>query len=109
MGDSEIDGGCDSSSGSGPEKTYRWSPPYDGCWEFDTEESSFDTVLRVWDPAGATCSSSTELDCDDDGGGSDRTSVLEAEFFSDESYIIVVDGYDSGDSGLFALSINACE
>ena len=99
-------GAC--SETGGPDKAYEWTAPTTGCWEFSTLYSGFDTVLRLYEPDGETCAGSGELDCDDDGAAG-RTSALQTELAEGESIVVVVDGYDAGDSGLFALHVFECE
>jgi hypothetical protein len=91
--------GCGSSSSSAVDFSYLWTAPGTGCATFDTEDSTYDTVLRIFDECNAG-----ELDCDDDGGTSTR-SLLTYSVETGEDYLIVVDGYSSSSSGDFVLDI----
>jgi hypothetical protein len=59
------------------------------------------------EPESSACAGSGELTCDDDSGA-DKTSVIEYELAADAEVIIVIDGYDRDDEGLYTLHINAC-
>ena len=105
---STFEGGCDDDEGSGPDTSFLWTAPSDGCWEFSSELSTFDTVLRLYDPNASVCSDSGEIACQDDADDDDTTSRLQATLDGGEQYIVVVDGYDDADGGLFTLSIMEC-
>lgn len=64
-------------------------------------DASFDTVVYL---RPASCSGSDYLSCDDDGGEG-TLSRLEADL-SEGHYYLVVDGYDSGDSGSYTLQVS---
>ena len=91
---------CSSLAGRGPDEALVWTAPADGCYAWSLEDSAFDTVLRVFD----SCTSGTELACDDDffAGG---TSAIAAEVPAGLSVILVVDGYATSSSGAYTLDI----
>ncbi len=70
-----------------------------GSYTLDTQGSSFDTVLYVYDTPNCT-----EIACDDDTYG------LQSEVFislqAAQQVVIIVDGYDSFEYGSFVLNIN---
>jgi len=79
-----------------PDHSYLWTAPADGIYRFDTEGSSFDTVLYVLDD----CLGS-QLACNDDAGG--PAAAASAYLLADQAVVIVVDG--AGASGSFQLEI----
>ena len=112
MGD-DYDGSCGSSAGV--DVAFLWEAPDDGCYEIDTDGSSYDTVLRVFNAeiggGGVICGGSgsgpSELACDDDGGLG-VSSRLSRTVSGGAQYIIVVDGFGSSSVGSYVLSINEC-
>src|SRR6266446_350057 len=64
-GDSTLQGSC-GSSGTSPEKVYQWTPSISGQATIQTcgGSTNFDTVLYI---RASSCSSGTELTCNDDG------------------------------------------
>ena len=80
---------------------YTWEAPASTCYRFDTSESGFDTLLRIYDG----CFSS--LACDDDGGDS-TDSEIEFDTTAGTEYVLVIDGYSTSHSGSFQLDINTC-
>ena len=98
-------GGVDAYAGAcggsgGLDVSYRWAAPAAGTYAFDTSGSDFDTVLRVF---SADCG--VELGCDDDGGTSGASRLLQAAS-AGETFVIVVDGFGTA-SGAYLLSIQA--
>ncbi len=99
-------GQADGHSGScvggrgGADTTLAFTAPQSGPYIFDTNGSSFDTVLYVL--SGSDCAGA-ELACDDDGGDGTRSELV-VELEADEDVIIVVDGYDATNSGSFVLN-----
>jgi hypothetical protein len=91
-------GECGSSGGK--DRFYLFEAPEDGCYTFDTDGSSFDTLLRVMDACEGV-----SLDCDDDGGEGTR-SMIEMPIAEGNQVFVVVDGYSSGSTGDFILNIN---
>jgi hypothetical protein len=112
----DYEGSC---GGSGAEDVaFLWEAPDSGCYVADTEGSSYDTVLRVFNAVsdgsgGISCSTGvgtggpSELVCDDDGG-SGVTSRIERTLVGGTQYVIVVDGFSSFSSGTYTLSISEC-
>jgi hypothetical protein len=90
---------CGSSSSSAVDYSYLWEAPGSGCAVFDTSESTYDTVLRLYDE----CSGS-ELSCDDDGSVGTR-SELSYAVEAGEEYLVIVDGYSSFSTGSYVLDI----
>ncbi len=72
---------------------------------FDTDGSSFDTGLSIWDACGGN-----EIDCDDDGGEGTRSLIsLECGLLSGETVWIRISGFN-GANGPGQLNITeACE
>jgi hypothetical protein len=105
----DFDGSCGATGGE--DVALLWEAPDDGCWEFSTSGSVFDTVLRLYsaDGSGVSCggSDSSELSCDDDGGDG-LTSRITHTSSAGDTYVIVVDGFSSSSSGAYTLSINEC-
>jgi len=108
MGD-DYSGRCGSTGGE--DVALSWEAPSSGCWAITTEGSSYDTLLRVFSAGGevVTCGSSdsSEMYCDDDGG-SGLTSRVTHTASAGEELVIVVDGFSSGSSGTYFLSIEEC-
>ena len=67
----------------------------------DTEGSALDTVVYL---KGSECVG-TELECDDDGGVTGNSSLIELTDLAAGAYHIFVDGY-SGASGTFNLNVH---
>jgi len=86
--------------GGGPEVTLLWTAPHDGTFGFDTNGSSYDTVLSL--RSGGVCTGA-EMMCNDDGGESVR-SRLRATLSAGEAVIVSVEGY-SGATGDFVLNV----
>jgi cysteine-rich repeat protein len=90
-------GGCGSSGGK--DFVFTYTPASDGLLTVDTIGSSYDTVLYI----RTTCASvGSELDCDDDSGGS-ATSSLSVNVTHDVPLFIVIDGFNTDDVGNFTL------
>jgi hypothetical protein len=106
----DFSGSCGSSGGE--DVAFLWEAPDTGCYIIDTEASSYDTVLRLYDAGGEVgiscgADSSGELACDDDGGSTSLTSMIRYTFSEGDEYVIVVDAYSSS-SGTYELDINPC-
>jgi hypothetical protein len=82
---------------------FSWVAPNDGCFVMTTDGSNFDTSLHVHGP----CPNFVELECDDDSGQLER-STLEIDAVEGELFFIVVDGYSRASSGDYELSIFDC-
>ncbi len=91
---------CGDDTYSGEDFAVAWTPPESGCYTIDTEDSSFDTVLRVHD--GCT----GPLIVCDDNSGTDTMSHVELLATEGTLYIIIVDGHSYDDEGWFELNIN---
>ncbi len=88
-------------TGAGAEDVaWLWTAPADAVYTFDTEGSSFDTTLVV---ELGDCSG-TELECNDDDGGSSTSSVSVALLSGDE-VAVYVDGNDDGAAGDYVLNV----
>ena len=88
---------CSFNSG---EMTYSFTAPADDTYTFDTNGSTFNTVLSVRE---ATCGGA-ELDCNDDTVGQD--SQVSVPLTAGQTVIVVVEGYFPADYGAFTLHIN---
>jgi hypothetical protein len=93
----DFQGSCGSSGGT--DVAFMWEAPTDGCYQFDTNGSSYDTVLRIFDECGGT-----EQECNDDGGISTQ-SLVETSVASGERVVVVIDGYSSLSAGNYELNI----
>ncbi|MCA9526947.1 MAG: hypothetical protein KC549_11710 [Myxococcales bacterium] len=83
---------------------FRWTAPEDGMYRFDTEGSTFDTVLRLY---GGACDNLSLLTCNDDAGAEVHSS-LDAQIAAGTSVVIAVSGYwqsQRGDEGDYVLRI----
>jgi hypothetical protein len=87
---------CGASRGSG-DTSFAWEVPYSGRFRFDTEGSSFDTVLAIQD---GVCSGK-ELACNDDAAGSSDSEVT-LDLIRGQNVTIVVDGYDGAEGSVAA-------
>jgi cysteine-rich repeat protein len=88
-----------------PDVAYYWTTPTDGCFDFNTFGSDFDTILRV-----KSCSTGDEMMCNDDiiGIGSGLQSDILFDSPRGQEYVIVVDGFGDN-AGSYVLNINPCE
>jgi hypothetical protein len=84
---------------NGPDVAFEWVPPSDGCFQLDTDGSTFDTVLSV-----RRCSDGAEVACDDDSGIGAQSKATLFGAQTSETYVIVVDGFGST-NGSFMLAI----
>ncbi len=84
---------------------YKWTSPITGTMNFNTEGSSFDTLLAVY--TGASVDALTVVASNDDVSfgilGSDLTSSVTFPVTNGTDYYIAVDGY-GGDSGNVILN-----
>jgi hypothetical protein len=92
--------GCGSTISSGEDAAASWQAPQDGCYVFDTEDSNYNTILRLYDACGGT-----ELACDDYSGAGSQ-SLLRREMAAGEQVVVVVDGYSQYSDGNYVLDIN---
>jgi hypothetical protein len=85
-----------------PDRVFEWTAPEAGIYTFDTNGSSYDTVLALLDGCDGA-----ELACDDDAEEEDIglrsrvTLTVEAA----QSVFVVVDGYGSG-AGTFQVNVS---
>ncbi|MFH2006637.1 MAG: hypothetical protein ABI333_08640, partial [bacterium] len=83
----------------GEDLSFGWTAPLDGCYEINTNNSTYDTVLRIFDACAGT-----QQSCDDDGGAGTQ-SLLTVTLTAGQYRMIVVDGYSSSSSGTYDLNI----
>ncbi len=76
---------------------YTWQAPSNGPAQVTTAGSGFDTVLGVY--TGNSVGALTAIGKDDDGGGSDKTSIVSFSATAGTVYRIAVDGYDNNSGG----------
>lgn len=93
----------------GPDASLTWRAPRAGCWNFDTVDSTYDTVLGVLDGSGC---SGAELACNDDRRADDGTPGRLADSMTglwlnaNDAVTVVVDSWDAAPSGSWALHIH---
>src|SRR5262249_49725994 len=80
---------------------WRWTSPGPGYVTIDTINSSFDTLLAVYQ--GTSLTNLVEI-ASDDNSGSNYTSLVNFHTKSNLVYAIAVDGYD-GDAGDIQLRV----
>lgn len=98
---SETEGSC---AGRGRELAFEWTAPFAGEWVFDTEGSSFDTVLYVRDGCGGA-----ELGCNDDVRGGTVTSRLTLTLAACQTVVVYVDGFGPDEGGDVRLNVSTRE
>ena len=96
---------CDLTGHESPDLAYEWTPSVTRSYRISSAGSDFDTVLAVY---AADCS--TELYCNDDGGepledGTGSTSEVVGTFTGGTTYIVVIQGFYSHESGSVSLAI----
>ena len=107
-GTSTLAGTC-GSTGTSPEKVFRWTPAVSGVATIQTcgGGTNFDTALYM---RSGSCSSGGEVACNDDAcvnaSGLLRASRITPTVTAGQTYYIVVDGY-GGAQGTFALTVTA--
>ena len=107
-GTSTLAGTC-GSTGTSPEKVFRWTPAVSGVATIQTcgGGTNFDTALYM---RSGSCSSGGEVACNDDAcanaSGLLRASRITPTVTAGQTYYIVVDGY-GGAKGTFALTVTA--
>ena len=87
-------------SESAPDVGFTWTAPTTGMYVFDTNGSSFDTLLEV---RTGSCGGPS-LGCDDDGGFGTQ-SLITLSLTAGDMLVVIVEGYSSR-SGNYMLSIN---
>jgi hypothetical protein len=74
----------------GPEAVLTWTAPTDGTYQFDTNGSTFDTVLAAY--KGNPLTSAEELACNDDGASlSSGASAIQVKVVTGDKLTLVVD------------------
>jgi uncharacterized protein YkwD len=100
--------GADTTQGScggrGRELAFEWTAPSSGEWVFDTEGSSFDTVLFVRSGCGGD-----ELACNDDVRGGTVSSRLTLSLAACQTVVVYVDGFNPDDAGDVRLTVSTRE
>src|SRR3989454_7745806 len=105
---STLAGTC-GSTGTSPERVFRWTPAVSGVATVQTcgAGTNFDTALYL---RSGSCSSGGEVACNDDAcanaSGLMRASRITPTVTAGQTYYIVVDGY-GGAQGTFALTVTA--
>jgi hypothetical protein len=84
---------CNTKSGTGtyggPEAVLVWTAPSGGTYQFDTNGSSFDTVLAAFKGNPQT---TAELACNDNGAGlSGNASAIQVQVITGDKLTLVVD------------------
>ena len=83
---------CNTKSGStnygGPEAVLVWTAPSDGTYQFDTNGSTFDTVLAAFK---GNPQPSSELACNDDGVGLKTASSVQVQVVTGDKLTLVLD------------------
>ncbi len=79
-----------------PDRAFRWTAPQSGTYQFDTNGSTFDTVLYIYN-------SQVEVRCDDDAGIS-LQSLVTYPVTAGQDIMIFVDGYGTA-KGDFKLNV----
>ncbi|MFN7146152.1 MAG: hypothetical protein ACK4YP_20440, partial [Myxococcota bacterium] len=86
--------------GGGEDVTYTWTAPVSGEFRISTMGSAFDTVVSL-----RTDDCTTEIDCDDDGGG-EPYSEIRFSAVAGEVFVISLDGASAADTGTFQLNVD---
>lgn len=94
----DSDGSCN--TGSGPDHVFRLDVTTAGYYSFNTNGSSFDTLLYI---KSGSCTG-TEIACDDDNGTGTYDSAFTVPLATG-SYTVFVDGYDSMEYGTYTLNV----
>ncbi len=97
-GENHFEPTCSSNSYAA-DATYSWTAPEHGIFLFDTNSSSYDTILL----ALRNDCDGEEIACDDDSGDGSR-SQFQMEMQQGEVIILVIDGYSSH-TGSYQLNI----
>ena len=96
---------CNPSSShfGGPETVFVWTAPSGGTYQFDTNGSSFDTVLAAYKGNPTTAA---ELACNDDGTGlANGASAIQVKVITGDKLTLVVDS-KSAPTGTASLNLN---
>jgi hypothetical protein len=92
---------CASSYGHSVFFTY--TPGSTDTHTFDTSFSTYDTVMAIYEAGDPL----NEIACDDDGGLTSGSSLIETELQSGTKYIIVVGAYGGSPGGKLKLNLDA--
>jgi hypothetical protein len=90
---------------------YAYTPPCDGLLSVNTNGSSYDTVLSIFDGCGIfvsieTCDLPNEIACDDDAGTGLNSQLVDIPVTGGAEYIIKVGGYNlTPDSGYLDFNL----
>ncbi len=90
-------------NGGGSSVWWTWTPTISGQATVSTAGSSFDTVLGIY--TGTAVSNLIEVASNDDGGGSDGTSLAVFHVTAGTPYRIAVDGFN-GAQGAIVLNVS---
>lgn len=98
---------CGDGGNAAPDRTYRFTAPTDGCYRFDTGDTSgladpFDTILYV--RRGGDDCDGAELACNDNTDATNTQSEVFVQLQTGQSVVIAVDG-NAGESGAFRLGV----
>lgn len=77
-----------------------WTAPFADTFTFNTDDSTYDTVMTVEDPSCV----SNEQACDDDSGWS-VASQASVTLAAGEQVVVNIDGYDSYELGTYVLNV----
>ncbi len=87
---------------------YRFDAPCDGAVDINTNGSSYDTVLSIFEgfcgefiAIDAPCNLPIEIDCDDDAGIGTNSRLIDVPVVGGETYIIKVSDYNTTQGGGF--------
>jgi hypothetical protein len=89
--------------GAGGDLAFTFTAPANGTYTFNTNTSSYDTVLYVID--GDSCTGTNHLGCDDDGGDGTQ-SLLSVNLTAGQTVLVVVDGYGTSSVGNYVLNVS---
>jgi hypothetical protein len=80
---------------------YKWVAPETGSYRFDTEGSSFDTILSIGTWSG---SSYSIIELDDDTAPISPQSIIYPNVTQGVTYYIRVEGYNAAAAGMYQLN-----
>ena len=102
----EGDASCGSSADS-PDVWYTYTATCNGQVTFDTNGSSYDTVLSAH--TGCPGTAANQIACNDDiAGSANRNSRITIPVVANQTYVIRVSGFNLA-SGFFVLNTGECE
>jgi hypothetical protein len=84
---------------------YKYTPPCNGSISLNTNGSTYDTVMSIWDGCGEwvsvdwPCIQAAELACDDDSGTGTASQILNFAVTEGTDYIIKVADYNTTQGG----------